>query len=87
MPQMISKVATANCSDRRVSGDNLLLYNVVSSSGRVKIGPSNIYEPFAGAVTLQLVCGVHYKSSGGKLWPLERVLCSRRSLKIFQLCD
>lgn len=64
MPQMISKVATANYLDRRVSGDNLILYKVVSSLGRIKIGPSNIYGPFTGAVALQVVYGVRYKSSG-----------------------
>lgn len=61
---MISEEATASYADRRVSGDNLILYKVVSSLGRVQIEPSNIYGSFLGAVVLQLVCGVHYKSSG-----------------------
>lgn len=63
MPQMISKVARANHSDRRVLGDNLILYKVVSSLRAVKIGPSNIYGPLAGAAVLQLARGVHYKHS------------------------
>lgn len=60
---MISKVAGANNSDRRVLRDHLILYKVVSSLGKVKIGPSNIYGSLAGAFVLQLTCGVHYKTS------------------------
>lgn len=64
MPQMISNVARANYLDRRGSGDHLILNKVVSSFGTVRIRPSNIYGPLAGNIALQLVCGVHYKSSG-----------------------
>lgn len=53
MPQMTSNVA--NYSDRRVSGDHLIVYKVVSSFRTVKIGPSNIYGPLAGNVALQIV--------------------------------
>lgn len=60
---MIGKAARANCSERRASGDNLILYKVVSSLGTVEIGPSNIYGSLAGAVVLQLARGVHYKNS------------------------
>lgn len=87
MPQMISKLARANNSDRRVLRDHLILYKVVLSLGKVKIGPSNIYGPLAGAVVLQLTCGAHYKTSEWKLLPVERVLCRRQSLNIPKLCN
>lgn len=60
---MISKVARATKSDRRVLGDNLMLYKVVSSLRTVKLGPSNIYGPVAGAAVLQLACGLRSKHS------------------------
>lgn len=63
MPQMISKVARAKNSHKRVLRDHLILYKVVLSLGKVKIGPLNIYGPLAGAVVLQLICEVYYKTS------------------------
>lgn len=63
MPQMIGKAARASYSERRASGDNLILCKVVSSLGTVEIGPSNIYGSLAAAVVLQLALGVHYKNS------------------------
>lgn len=70
MPQMISKVARANNSDRRVLRDHLILYKVVSSLGKVKIGPSNIYRPLAGAVVLQLLveCIIRLANENYCLW-------------------
>lgn len=51
-----------NYLDRRVFGDNLILYKVVLFLGIVKIRLLNIYGFVVEVVVFYLVCGVYYKS-------------------------
>lgn len=59
---MIIKVVRVNYLDRRVFGDNLILYKVVLFLGIVKIRLLNIYGFVVEVVVFYLVCGVYYKS-------------------------